>query len=412
MSTAAEVPASPFFDPDFQKDPYPELKRLREEDPVHWVPGLDFWFVTRFDDVKRLLNDPENCTNDRRAWEKNTPPPEGTFMRWVSENGLFALGPKEHARIRKLVSGAFTPRAIRRQEAQVREVIDRFAKPLHGRTGVVDLMAEYTDPIPNAVISRITGIPPGDDEVRFRELAQWTIRGFFTFGDEGAQKKGEQAFLELAEWVRRMTAERRSDPGEDLITDLVQVQEHDDRLSDDEIIILITSLIGAGSETTAISGMLAVQILLDHPEALARIRADRSLVPNAVQEILRYGFGGAGGLPRYAVRDFELRGKKIRKGQLILLGFGGANRDPAVYEDPDRFDIGRDIKELVIFGNGPHYCLGVHLAHAETRGMVDALLDFLPEGARYREDLAAYQQSGLFRRLTNLPVDFGGGSPA
>ena len=183
-----------------------------------------------------------------------------------------------------------------------------------------------------------------------------------------------------ARWPTSGAARRK----DDLITDLVRARDRGDAMSDDEIIILVAGLLGAGSETTAIGGLVAILTLLEHPDTLERLRADRSLLPNAVKEILRYAFGGGGGLPRYAVRDFELRGKQICKGQMLMLSFTGAHRDPSVFPDPDRFDIDRDTTDLTIFGQGPHYCLGVHLALAEMRCMLDAALDFLPPGARHR----------------------------
>jgi cytochrome P450 len=273
---------------------------------------------------------------------------------------------------------------------------------------VVDLMPAFSDPIPNATISRVTGIPPkGGEEVRFRELAQATIRGFFAFTDPEAKAAGEAAFVELAEWVRKLADERRHSPKDDLITDLVRARDRGDAMSDDEIVNLVTGLIGAGSETTAIGGYVSIVTMLEHPEAAERIRADRSLLPAAVNEILRYAFGGQGGLPRYAIRDFELRGKQIKKGQMLMLSFSGAHRDPAVFPDPDRFDLDRDNSELTIFGRGPHYCIGVHLARAEMAFMLDAALDFMPRDARHRADLVDWQQMGFFRRPKNLPVDFG-----
>ena len=136
------------------------------------------------------------------------------------------------------------------------------------------------------------------------------------------------------------------------------------------------------------------------------LRRDRSLVPNAVSEILRFGFGGPGGLPRYAVRDFELRGQTIRKGQMMLLSFGGASRDPAVYEDPDRFDVTRDVRDLITFGNGPHYCLGANLARQEMGCMIEAMLDFLPFGSRWLKDQMELQaMGGLFKRPVTLPIE-------
>jgi cytochrome P450 len=405
MAAAAQAPASPFLDPAFTDDPYPVLHRLRAEDPVHWVP-LGFWLILRHDDVKRLFNDPEHATPDRRVWEHFQPRPEGSFMRWVEDNGFFSMPPAEHTRVRKLFSVALTPRAVKRYEAQVRETVERFAAPLREATGIVDLMETFANPIPNAVISAITGIPPGADERRFRELAQATIRGFFSFSDEESKRVGEAAFLEIADWVRRMARERRASLGEDMISDLIRAQDRGDRLSDDEIIMTITGLIGAGSETTAIGGMIAAMTLLDHPEQMEKLRREPEWIPNAVSEILRFGFGGPGGLPRYAVKDFELRGKTIRRGQMMLLSFGGASRDPAVYEDPDRFDVTRDVRDLITFGNGPHYCLGANLARQEMGCMIEAMLGFLPPGSRWRKDLVEFQSmGGLFKRPATLPIE-------
>jgi cytochrome P450 len=408
MVAAQQAPASPFLDPSFMDDPYPALAKLRAEDPVHFVAPLGFWFILRHDDVKRLFNDPENATPDRRHWEHFQPRPEGTFMRWVEDNGFFSMPPAEHTRLRKLFSVALTPRAVKRYEVQVRETVERFAAPLREARGVIDLMETFANPIPNAVISRITGIPAaGDDERRFRELAQATIRGFFSFSDEATKKAGDDAFAEIADWVRTMAKERRDSLGEDMISDLIRAQDRGDRLSDDQIVMTITGLIGAGSETTAMGGMIAAMTLLDHPDQMDKLRREPEWIPNAVSEILRFGFGGPGGLPRYAVRDFTLRGKTIKKGQMMLLSFGGASRDPTVYDDPDRFDVTRDVKDLITFGSGPHYCLGSNLARQEMGCMVEAMLDFLPPGSRWRKDLMEFQTTGLFRRPVTLPIELG-----
>src|SRR4029450_7836408 len=151
---------SPFLAPGFMDDPYPALAKLREEDPVHYVAPLGFWFILRHDDGTRLFHDPEYATPDRRAWGDCVPRPAGSFMRWVEDNGFFSLPPEEHARLRKLFSAALTPPAVNRSGAQVRETVERFAAPLRKARGVVDLMETFCNPIPNAVISRITGIPP------------------------------------------------------------------------------------------------------------------------------------------------------------------------------------------------------------------------------------------------------------
>jgi len=206
-----------------------------------------------------------------------------------------------------------------------------------------------------------------------------------------------------------MAAERRRAPGEDLISDLIRAQGRGEELSDDEIVMLIAVLLGAGSETTNLGGLVLIQTLLQHPEQLKRVRDDRSRIPNAVMEIMRFAFGGPAGIPRYAVRDFELRGRRIRKGQMLMLSLGGANRDPAVFDDPDVLDLDRDTREVLVFGNGPHYCLGANLARQEMGCMLDAALDIVLPGSRLREDLQRFRPMGLFKRPLNLPVEIAAG---
>jgi cytochrome P450 len=391
------------------EEPAPLLHRLRAEDPVHFVAPLGFWFVTRHDDVKRLFNDPENVTQNRRAWEHYVPAPEGTLVRWLQEESLPSRGEAEHARFRRLFIGALTPRAVRRMDGQIREVVERFAAPLRGRPGeVLDLMGAFTNPIPNAVISRIVGVRPGEDEVRFRELAQEMIRAFFPFAPPEALARAEEALQQMAPWIRGMVAERREDLREDLISDLLRAQGEGERIDDDEIVMLVSILIGAGSETTNLGGLVILQTLLEHPEQLKQVRDDRSLVPKAVNEIMRFAFGGPAGMPRFAVRDFELRGKRIRKGQMLMLALGGANRDPAVFPNPDVLDIERDNRELLVFGHGPHYCLGANLARQEMGCMLDAALDIVTPGSRVRDDLQKFQPLGLLQRPLNLPVEIAG----
>jgi cytochrome P450 enzyme len=387
------------------EDSNPLIAELRRTDPVYHT-SLGFWFITRHDDVRRLFNDPENATGDRRNWEHHVPEPEGTILHWSEQNNLFAMAPEDHARVRRLVSVAFTPRAVRRMDGQIREVIDRVAAPLLGRSGeVLDLLGDFTNIVPNTVISRLTGIPPaGDDEARFRQLAQSVIAGFLPFTPPDLKQLANDSFVELSGWVREMCVKRRAHPEEDLVSDLLLAQDADERLTEDDVVMLISGIVAAGSETTALGGMAMIATLLDHPEPLARLRADRSLMPQAVNEIIRFAFGGPAGLPRYAVRDFELRGKQIKKGQMLMLSFGGANRDPAIYENPDEIDFDRDNRELITFGHGPHFCLGANLARQEMGSMLDALLDIVTPGSAIVQEEMKFQDAGMFKRPLNLPV--------
>ena len=363
--------------------------------------------ITRYDDVRQLFIDPR-VDNDRRHFEGHVPAPEGSYLRWMSEHNFFSAPDDEHQRMRDLVSKTMTPRGVKRMEGQIRDVVEQFAARLRGRSGVVDLVDAFCSPIPNTVISRITGIPAKEnDERRFRTLAREVISGISPLLDDEGRKIAERAIVELAEWVGELARERQARPREDLISDLLAKVDDDDPATVDEIILVIAGLVAAGSETTAMGSAMGLRTLLQHPGQLAELRADRSLMPNAVRELLRYDFGN-GGLPRYAVEDFELRGRKIRKGQPLFLSFKGAHRDPAAFPDPDRFDIRRDTKNLTIFGRGNHYCIGANLAQLEMGIMLEAALDAMPEDAVLLEDQIEWMRVAMFARMESLPVDFGG----
>ena len=411
MSSADSEPLNFELDsPEVKKDPFPLLRRLRDDDPVHYVESMDCWLVSRYEDIFQLYTEPK-LTGDRRKWEHYKQPKEGTFFRWIDDHGLMALDRKAHALQRKLIGSGLTPRGVRGMEKKIREVVDHFAAPLHGRTGIIDIMKEYTTPIPIVVIGSLTGVvAPGVDDAAFSELAQETIRGFFGFVSEEVQERSERNYLQLSKWVHETIRARRKDPQDDLISYLVQAKEGDYRLDDEGIVAQVSALLAAGSETTSSGGVTAITTLLDHPETLERVRKDRSLVPQTVHEVLRYGFGGIGGTQRFPLEDFEFRGRKFRKGQLVMLSMGGASRDPEFYDDPDRFDIDRDPQGLMTFGLGPHYCLGANLAKCELTNIVDAALDFLPPGATVVQDQVETESLGLFDRNTNCPIDFGGAS--
>jgi unspecific monooxygenase len=259
------------------------------------------------------------------------------------------------------------------------------------------------------VIGTITGVTaPGVDDTTFSELAQETIRGFFGFVSEEVQERSERNYIKLSAWVRETIRARRAEPKDDLISYLVHTSEDDFRLDDEGIVATVSALLGAGSETTSSGGVTAITTLLDHPETLERVRLDRSLIPQTVNEVLRWGFGGIGGTQRFPLEDLEYKGRKFRKGQLVMLSMGGASRDPEFYDDPDRFDIDRDPQGLMTFGLGQHYCLGANLARCELANIVDAALDFLPPDARVVKEQIVTESLGLFDRSTNCPVDFGG----
>lgn len=401
----SQIPST-IVQPEHIEDPVPVLALLQEHEPLFWDEVMECWLMTRYEDVKAFFSDPR-FSRDRRLGHRYVSPPEGSWAWRFANQSFGASTPEEHRAWRARVSAGFTPRAVRRMERQVSDVVHQFGDPLVGRSGVVDLVDTFTNPIPNTVISRITGIPPyPNEEDRFRRLAQDVIRPFFPMADEENVRRGEAAIGELSEWVGKLADERRQQPADDMLSDLIAGSLEEDGMSNDEIVMMVAALVAAGSETTTLGGTHTLKRLLEHPDQLNQLRAEPSLAENAVREALRLGFGGAGGgSPRFALEDMEVHGKTIAKGDMLMLSGTAANRDPSVWNRPSEFDITRDTRESLVFGNGPHYCLGANLALQEMRCMVESALEFLPEHATLLEP--EWETIGLMHRPVGLPVDFG-----
>jgi cytochrome P450 len=388
------------------RDPAPLFAGLRDDSPVHWLPGFDAWLITRHEDVRLLFADPR-VTADPRAYEKYTAPAEGSAARWLDEMPFRAAPAECQSLGRRLVSAAFTPRAVKRMEECVGGVVEDFAAPLRGRSGVVDLIGAFTSPISSGVIGRILGVPPnGSDTERFVKLARKATRAINPFLSPEKREQTERASVEIGEYVLGLIPERRKVRRPDLISDLLEASASDSPATDGQIAAVVAGIVSAGTGTAGISGARAIRTLFHHPEQLEALREDRSLLPNAVEELLRFD-SGVFGMPRYVIEDFELRGQILRKGQLVVLSLMGANRDPRVFDDPDRLDLRRDARDSLSFGHGPHFCIGASLARVELRRMLDAALDFLPSQSLLQEDAIRWSTGGILSQLRSLPVHFG-----
>jgi cytochrome P450 len=389
-------------------EPGPLIADLRERDPVCWIPGLDAWVVTRHEDVRLLCNDPR-LTADASAHDGYIAPAttDPRAARLLAALPFRATPADPESLGRRMVHRTLSPRAIQRTRQQIQEAVEEFAAPLRRREDVVDLVGEFTKPISTTVIGRLLGIPDdGEIADRFRNLPR-AARNVRPFLSAVKREKAERSGIAVFEFVLDLVEARREALRDGIITDLLAAGEGNERTTNEDIVSVVAALVATGTNTPGNGASRCLLALLKNPDQLDLLRRDRSLLPNAIEELLRYD-SGLVAMARYVLEDFELRDRTLKKGQLVILSLTGANRDPRVFPDPERIDILRDTRASIAFGHGPHFCVGVHIARSELQLMVDAALDFLPLDARFLEDQIQWGSKGLMSQLKRLPVDFGG----
>jgi cytochrome P450 len=405
VTSAVEPELDPFEDAahtivGLVRDPYPELAERRRAAPVHLGPnpvsGETNAMAYSHEAVVTVLRDNETYSSAVYA----------ELMGFLMGHTILEMDEPEHRLHRALVSPAFRTKVLARWEdelvgATVHRLIDGFVAD-----GRADLVRRVTFPFPVQVIARILGLPR-DDYARFQ---RWSLELISLTADFDRAVRASES---LKTYFSSIVAARREEPRDDLISDLVTTEFEGHALDDEEIYAFLRLLLPAGAETTFRSSGNLLFGLLTHPEQLEAVRADRSLIPQAMEEALRWE-PPLLGIMRVATRDTELCGVPIAAGTPVGVNLGAANRDEDRYRDPDEFDIFRDPQQHVAFGFGPHMCLGMHLARMETRVAVNALLDRLP-GLR-RDDEAwgrddVHIRGDVFRSPTSLPVVFDAPSP-
>jgi len=362
------------LDKAFRENPYPILARLRERDPIHHDEVLGQYIFTRHDDVMAILRDRESWSDPR----KGNP---GTFSYEIlgdsdEEPSMLLMDDPGHRRLRDLVKRSFTPRAIERWRPRVRMVAERIIGEIDG--GEFELMEKVAQPIPTVVIAELLGIDPGMHE-SFKAWSNASIQTAFSpVKNPEDVKLADEAIASLEAFFRDEIERRRREPGDDLISSLVAAEEQGDRLSESELVSTCNLLLLAGNLTTTDLIGNGVKAFLDHPQEMAKLRERPELIKNAVEEILRYDSPVVNS-GRIASRDVEIGGVKIARGETLSVKLGAANRDPAVYPDPDRFDIEREDTHHQSFGGGRHLCLGAHLARLEAQETLAALFSRFSE---------------------------------
>jgi cytochrome P450 len=396
------------FAPQVIADPYGYYARLRETDPVHWNERYQLWVVTRYDDVVWMIRHHERFSS---AVIKNDPrppyPPVNAddaglvgYVRQFRADQLVEHDRPEHLAMRKVVHGYFTPRAMESWRPFVRRAVAELLDEVRDR-GRMDVLTDLAAPLPVRVITQMMGVPPEDRE-HLRQLADKLL--YINRGEPDRLRPLTEGIRGMLEYVEPLVDARRTGPGDDFISVLSQ-GEQAGVLTRSEVLANTALLLFAGHETTMnliCNGTLA---LARHPEQWARLKGDPAAwAPPATEECLRYD-PPVKSTQRIAAEDVELGGKLIRKNDRIRWTIASANRDPTVFPDPDRFDIGRHPNPHVAFGAGIHFCLGVTLARLEGQEVFRALAERFPT-LRLETERLEYQPSIQFRSLKSLPVSW------
>ena len=394
------------YGPEFRADPHATFALMREHDPVLRQPGLDpetlIWFVTRHEDVaaillddERFVRDPRLALTDEELGVRDVPP-----ILDLIDNHMLNRDGDDHRRLRRLVTKAFTPKMVEQLRPRIQTIADELLDAVESR-GEMDLSAEYAFPLPITVIAEMLGVPSADHG-RFQE---WSDAIIMPVLDEAGVERFNELMTQFVTYLTEFFAARRTEPQDDLVSALLAARDEGDTLSESELFGTVVLLIVAGHETTV--GLIgnAVVHLLGHPDQLQLVRDDLSLLPGAIEELLRYEGPVERTLNRWAATDVELGGQTIRRGELVIAILGSAGRDADRFPDPDRLDVCRADSKHLAFGRGSHYCLGAPLARLEAEIALATLFRRLP-GLRLavKPHELEWRPTPGFRRVAALPV--------
>ncbi|MEU0004206.1 cytochrome P450 [Streptomyces sp. NPDC006314] len=406
MSGTADLAFDP-WDPAFLADPYPAYAELRSRGRVIRYEPTDQWLVPHHADVSALLRDRRLGRTYRHRFSheefgRTTPPPEHEPFHTLNDHGMLDLEPPDHTRIRRLVSKAFTPRTVERLKPYVQNLANELVAALVHKGGG-DLLTDVAEPLPVAVIAEMLGIPEADRA----PLRPWSadICGMYELNPpQETAVRAVRASVEFSEYLRGLIAARRKDPGDDLISGLIAAHDEGDRLTEQEMISTAVLLLNAGHEATVNATVNGWWALFRNPGQLAALGADHSLIPSAIEELMRYDTP-LQLFERWVLDDIEIDGTTIPRGAEIALLFGSANHDPSVFTDPARLDLTREDNPHISFSAGIHYCIGAPLARIELAASMSALLEKAPTLALAAEPVR--KPNFVIRGLEGLSVEVG-----
>jgi len=388
----------------FIANPYPAYEELRRAGRIHYDERTDHWLVPHHADVNALLRDRRfgrSYLHLATHEEMGHPPePEMQAPFWhVVRNGMLDREPPDHTRLRSLVSKAFTPRRVAEMRDTIQRIVDGLVDVGLAR-GEFDLLATVLEPLPVTVIAELLGIPEADRHL----LRPWSAEICLMYElnpTEDYSRRASQAAIEFGDYLRDLARARRDKPGGDLISGLTQVVDEGDRLTEDELIGTCVLLLNAGHEASVNGSGNGWWALFRNPDQLTRLRADHSLLPTAIEELLRYDTP-LQLFERWVLEDAEVCGVQVPRGAELGLLFGSSNRDPDVFTDPDRLDLARDPNPHISFGAGIHFCLGAPLARLEMQIAFETILNRMPSLELLAEP--EWKPTYIIRGLKSLPV--------
>lgn len=389
-------------DPAFLANPYPTYRRLREESPVFFFEKWHAYVLTRYDDVNTLLR-------DRRLGRVLENYPQWGEYEWQFEQtrmgSILEIEPPDHTRIKEVFHQTFTPKRVRELSGKIHALCERLVDDLLKRPQrQADLIHDFAQPIPVTVIADLLGIPEADRH----HLVPWSKGIIGWFEPERTRAMEAEAIRcaqEFAAYLRAMIPLKRQQPGDDLFSAMLQVHDREpERLSEQELVNNCILLLNAGHEAVVNVMGNGMKALLSHPEQYARLKADHSLIPTAVEEMMRYDTP-LQFFERYVLEPLEYKGQRWERGTKLVLYYASANHDPAVFRDPETFDITRDPNPHLAFGAGLHYCIGAPLARVELQTALRVLLERLPQ-LRLLPQEFRYMPKNVFRYLEGLKVAY------
>ena len=404
--------AAPFrlFGGQFAVNPFPLLAQMRSMGaivpiPVPFREGMQkAWMVTRMEEAVQVLKD-RRFTVDGSAVSSNDFYQQRA--RQIAETpgllgqSMISVDEPDHRRLRGLVSKAFTPKYIQSLRPSIQQIADGLLNRIQAQ-GSMDLVHDYAYPLPINVISDMLGVPHKNRE----QIRQWSeaLAGGNRDSNQEERRGRMRAF---SNYIVQLVAEKRQHPEDDLISQLIRLEEEGDHLSEPELLSMVGLLIFAGHETTSNLISIGTLMLLDSPEQLAALKADLSLVPSAVEELLRFNGPVLTPAPRFATEDVELGGQHISRGDLIITALASANRDETQFMQPDELDIARSLNRHIAFGQGIHICLGAPLARLEGDIAFTTLLKRMPNlRLNVPRESITWRGNFSLRGLTSLPVAF------